>query len=351
MLGARDEVGERVGLVQQLAVVVPRTPELASSADVRDREDHAAVEEAHPRRREARVDGGLVRAVAVEEQRVAVVVAEVASVDDRDRHPGAVGSGRPEPLGRVPRRVVAGHRLSLDERGDAGGHVVVVRRRGRHQRHVPVAQRGRRILRVRRGPHRVDGLIGRDDVVFGDVAVVVEMQARAGARARRPRSETTRWPSNASTSSSRTSGRCSSTVVQCARVRAFGRSDHQREVLGAVGVGEHEENTACPSALVVLDVVLVTLHARFDDARFGRHVVGVDQPHLGGHLRRRRDHQHAAGAGALHRHEEPVVVLLVDEHIGAAGVPTVCRQTCHGRIASSGRVKNTVRSSFAHARP
>jgi len=35
----------------------------------------------------------------------------------------------------------------------------------------------------------------------------------------------------------------------------------------------------------------------------------------------------------------------------AGSVPRVWRQTCHGRIASSGRVKNTVRSSFAHATP
>ena len=65
----------------------------------------------------------------------------------------------------------------------------------------------------------------------------------------------------------------------------------------------------------MLDVVLVTLHAWFDHAHFGGHVVGVDQPHFGRHLRRRRDHQHAASAGALHGHEEAIVVFLVDEDI------------------------------------
>jgi hypothetical protein len=54
---------------------------------------------------------------------------------------------------------------------------------------------------------------------------------------------------------------------------------------------------------------------------------------------------------AVDRHEEPVVVFLVDETSAAVSVPRVWRQTCHGRIAPSGRVKNTVRSSFAHATP
>ena len=51
--------------------------------------------------------------------------------------------------------------------------------------------------------------------------------------------------------------------------------DHELEVLGAVGVGEHEEAVA-GAAAVVLDVVLAALRARFDDHAARRRVVGVD---------------------------------------------------------------------------
>ena len=63
------------------------------------------------------------------------------------------------------------------------------------------------------------------------------------------------------------------------------RRDHQLEVLGAVGVREHEEAVAGRSG-VVLDVVLEALCARLDDRRRRGRLVGVDEPHLAGHLRR-----------------------------------------------------------------
>ena len=51
VLGARDEVGEGVGLVLEPAVLVPLATHLAAAAHVRDREDEAAVEQREPRRR------------------------------------------------------------------------------------------------------------------------------------------------------------------------------------------------------------------------------------------------------------------------------------------------------------
>ena len=111
----------------------------------------------------------------------------------------------------------------------------------------------------------------------------------------------------------------------------------QREVLGAVGVGEHEQPIA-GGTRVVLDVVLVPLLARFDDDRVGVGRVGVDQPHLARDLRRGRDLDEATAAGATDADVEAVVVLLEHEHVVARRVPTRWRQTCHGRMASSGRV-------------
>ena len=91
-------------------------------------------------------------------------------------------------------------------------------------------------------PLEAVGALGHHEVA-GERVDVVEAHVGAGARA----------PS-----------------VQCERsVRESTRCDHQREVLGAVGVAEHEEAIA-RRADVVLDVVLVALHARLDDARLSR---------------------------------------------------------------------------------
>ena len=65
VLGARDEVGEGVLLVQQLAVGVPGPAQLAAAPDVRDRVDEPPVEQRQDRDREGRVPGDLVAAVAV----------------------------------------------------------------------------------------------------------------------------------------------------------------------------------------------------------------------------------------------------------------------------------------------
>ncbi len=68
--GGGDEVGERVLLVQQLAVVVPVAAQLAAAADVRDGEDEARGRAATGAMTEKLgIHAGLVRAVAVDERR------------------------------------------------------------------------------------------------------------------------------------------------------------------------------------------------------------------------------------------------------------------------------------------
>ena len=49
VVGGGDEVGERVGLGQLLAVVVPLTAQFTAAAHMGDREHHPAVQQAQPR--------------------------------------------------------------------------------------------------------------------------------------------------------------------------------------------------------------------------------------------------------------------------------------------------------------
>ena len=100
VLGAGDEVGERVRLVQHPPLVVPGLAHLAAAAHVRDRDDDAAIEEAEARFEEnVRRHRDAVGAVAVEQQR-AGRARHVLAQHQRDRNPGAVGGRRVEPLGR-----------------------------------------------------------------------------------------------------------------------------------------------------------------------------------------------------------------------------------------------------------
>jgi hypothetical protein len=94
----RDEVGERVALVLQLAVLVPLPPHFAPAAHVRDREDDAAVEHRQARDREARFDRVLVRPVAVEVHGSGVAGAGLAEgplPHERHRHARPVVGDRP----------------------------------------------------------------------------------------------------------------------------------------------------------------------------------------------------------------------------------------------------------------
>ena len=55
VLGAGDEIGEGVALVQHASLIVPALAQFAAAANVRDRDNHATVEQ--PETRRAEVDG------------------------------------------------------------------------------------------------------------------------------------------------------------------------------------------------------------------------------------------------------------------------------------------------------
>ena len=153
---AGDEVGERVALGQHLALLVPVPAQLAAAADVRDGEDDAAVEQREPGHRELRVDA---RSRRSRSRRAARAPCRrrrrPLRCDERDRHPGAIVGGRPDPVLLVVGRVeVTEHRLLLEQRQRAGRDVVVVHGRRGDQRAVAQPQLAGRELRVVAGGRR-----------------------------------------------------------------------------------------------------------------------------------------------------------------------------------------------------
>ena len=127
VLGGGDEVGERVLLVEELAVLVPGAAHLLAAADVGDRIDEAPVDQAQERRAERRIHAGAVGTVAIEQQRAAALLGtQVGPVDEGHRHPGAVPGGRPQPFAPVVGGIEASEHLVLLAQGLLARRRVVV---------------------------------------------------------------------------------------------------------------------------------------------------------------------------------------------------------------------------------
>mmetsp|Transcript_29657 Transcript_29657/g.53120 ORF Transcript_29657/g.53120 Transcript_29657/m.53120 type:complete len:297 (-) Transcript_29657:758-1648(-) len=138
VLGAGDEVGEGVLLLQKLSVLVPETAHFAATADVGHRKDEAAVDEGEAGGGEVGVVADLIGAVAVEQHRVATVqLHQILAVHQTDRHRRLVRRGGPQ-----PERLVLGllkaaqHRLHLLHLPLHAHHVHVHHGGGRGQRGV-----------------------------------------------------------------------------------------------------------------------------------------------------------------------------------------------------------------------
>ncbi len=84
-----------------------------------------------------------------------------------------------------------------------------------------------------------------------------------------------------------------------------------RVTVGIGGVGENVEQVA-----VVVDAVFKAGGARFDEARLGGRVVGVDEVDFAGLMVGDVDQQVVARLGFAEVHVEGGVVLLVDEFVG-----------------------------------
>ena len=145
--GSVHKVVEGVGAASQLAVVVPRPPELTAAAHMGDGEDEPAVQERKPRRGEPGRHRCAIRAVAVEIERSAAVQGRVLAAHDGDGDGGAVTPGRLDAHGVVARRVVAtGHFPHLAHRERFRRDVVIDHRVWRHHRGVAKAHSVRRVL-------------------------------------------------------------------------------------------------------------------------------------------------------------------------------------------------------------
>src|SRR5262249_22302024 len=91
MLRRGDKITERVALVPHAAGVVPRLAKFASAADVRNGEDHAAVQKAQAIRIEADGHRESVASVTVQEQRSRSIQRRIAAVYERDWNTYSVG--------------------------------------------------------------------------------------------------------------------------------------------------------------------------------------------------------------------------------------------------------------------
>ncbi|MCY1437685.1 hypothetical protein D9M71_538560 [compost metagenome] len=100
MLGAGDEVAERVVLVLLLAGTVPGLPQFTTTSHMGDGKGHAALQQAQAGMGEPWVEAFAVGAVAIEVQRYRL--AQVgAALHQADRHLGTVAGSGPESLAHV----------------------------------------------------------------------------------------------------------------------------------------------------------------------------------------------------------------------------------------------------------
>src|SRR3546814_16029602 len=78
-----DEIGEGVGALLQLAVVIPLLAQIVAAPDMCDRIGKAAIEQAQPPGRKPRRDRHAVSAVSIEEQRPRSVPGEAPRSAER----------------------------------------------------------------------------------------------------------------------------------------------------------------------------------------------------------------------------------------------------------------------------
>ncbi len=299
VLGAGDEVAERVLLVQHAAGVVPLLAHLAAAADVRDGDGHAAVHQREAIGIEGVGKGEAVGAVADEEQRALAVAPRGLRVQDGHRHLRATFRRREDALELIAGGIVPRHRLLLEQLALLRRHVHVVDRLRRHQRLVGDAVGGLVELRVVLGRHLVVGLregeplrlagleaddgdlrqpalaLVADEEVLEDVDVAehdvlaVRDHLRPVLLARRPY-----------------------------------RRGHQAEVAPARVGADVEE------AAAVVDVVLVVLLARLDDDQVGVRIAGAEEAHLAGSVALGGDEDEVPAPRTFNRQVEHLVLLL-----------------------------------------
>src|SRR5215467_7613182 len=107
VFSARDEIRKRVLLLLHAPGVMPRFPEFATAANMRNSKDRAAVEQAQPIRIEINRHRDSVAAVTVKQQRGSCIARSVAPADHRDRNARAVVGRGMQTFAHILRRIVA----------------------------------------------------------------------------------------------------------------------------------------------------------------------------------------------------------------------------------------------------
>ena len=306
MFRDRDEVGERVPLREHASLVVPLLSHLAAAANVCDRDDEAAIEQADAVRREGRVVGDAVRAVSAKQERTAAVPFRVLPVDDRNRNERAVGRLRVKTLGNVPTRVVSTEHLgALQEPALALVHVVIEDRLGRDERLVSEAEDVRVELAVLGGKRRVHrlGQLDREE------------------RSRRERHDAKLAQPVLPLENDQVSGEdfesfdhdvvpLGNDLFPVLAPRVVDGRHHDAEVTARV-VDAQEEG-----AEPVVDLVFAILLARRDHADLSRRIVRGQKTNLIRRVAARIHEEVRAAARPRHLQRELLVLLLVDERIG-----------------------------------
>ena len=326
-----DEIGERVALLQHLAVFVPRPAELTPTTDVRDGEHHATVEQRQPGDGEPGVLTRLVGTVAVQQHRRRIL--QTHPVHDRDGHPRAVGGHRPiAALDVILRAVVTQHGLLAQQRPFAGGQIQVVDLHRRDERGCADTHLGRAPVRVGRQPHRHQLRVERDVTGLAVSRFVdrpqLDARQRVGAVADHevPVERVHRIESHVA-----------AVLDEGAQVGgiADGGVD-KREVLRPVVV--QDEKAVLPADDGVVERVLDAVAARPHRLEAGVGVGGVGIAHLRGHRAARGDQHVFVAAGAPDRDPEAFVGFVIHLLVRRVRTETV---TPHG-VRSPGLVDGHV---------
>jgi len=249
----------------------------------------------------------------VQQQRRRPVPGHALPVDEAHRHLGAVRRGGVDPLGRVPRPVVARDRLLL-EQGQLPRRQVVVEVGGRGDERLVREPEGRGVEDVVRA--QVGGVVrlGEGDAVGLAAGQLADGDLRHAVLALAEHQVA--GEGGDLLHHHRRAGRHQHLPVRLAGVGQR-RGDHLE--VPPVAVGADEELLAA-----VVDEVHVLRPPLGDEPRQRGRRAGVDEPHLGGGVALGLDLDEAAAAGAPHRELEPLVLLLVDQRVlllrGAAQV-------------------------------
>lgn len=169
LLAHGDQVAPGIGLVGELAGLVPFAPVLTAAAHVGVADDGARVDERQNARIERRtVSGDAVGAVGRDPNGVAAIELEPLAMDQRVGNLGSVMRSREH-----PRRLVRAH-IDAGPRRDAGiGHTAVRRHRPNAAGREPAGQRDQRAILGVVGEHGTDGPVERQRDL-GHAAAAIE---------------------------------------------------------------------------------------------------------------------------------------------------------------------------------